>query len=204
MEMDLQHIIDKIKEEGVGEAEKTASGIIERAKKEEKAIIDGAETEKDDIIDKARQEADRLKKNGEEAIRQASRDVLLALRERILALFDKVMKKEVTKQLSTDVLKDMIVRLVENFREKGEIEVEVLLSKKDKTDLEQVLFKHLKGEIAKGVTLKVSPGIEKGFRIGEKDKNAYYDFTDDAIAEAFKTFLNPKVTEILNSEKKDA
>jgi len=52
---------------------------------------------------------------------------------------------------------------------------------------------------AKGVTFKISPSVEKGFRIGEKDKNYYYDFTDDALVEALKTYLNPKLLKILDS-----
>ncbi|RKY42144.1 MAG: V-type ATP synthase subunit E [Candidatus Makaraimicrobium thalassicum] len=197
MEMDLKNIIEKIKEEGVGEAEKRAADIISQAEERAKSIIEMAEREKEEIIRKAGEEDKRLRKNGEEAIKQAARDVILGLRGDIIALFDRIVKKEVTEQLSPKVLKDMIARLVENFNKDGDVELEVLLSKKDRTALEHILFAGLKSKMAKGVTLKASPNVEKGFRVGEKGKHSYYDFTDEAIAEAFKSFLGPKITEIL-------
>ena len=43
--------------------------------------------------------------------------------------------------------------------------------------------------------------IDKGFRIGEKDKNSHYDFTDEAIAESLGVFLNSKINDILAGGK---
>ncbi|MFH1553231.1 MAG: V-type ATP synthase subunit E [Candidatus Omnitrophota bacterium] len=204
MEMDLKNIIEKIKEEGVFEADKKAAEIVEEASKKAKDIIQTALKEKEDIIKNAAKEAEKLTKNGEEAVRQASRDVLLSLREDIVALFDRLTKKDVAEQLSPDVLKDMIVRLVESVTEHKQFDIEVLLSKKDKDVLDRVLFDALKQEAKKGVTLKVSPGIEHGFRIGEKGGTSYYDFTDEAIAEAFALYLNPKIAEVLTAGAKNA
>ncbi len=197
MEMDLNGIINKIKEEGVGEAEKNAVAIISRAREEAIDIVEAAKKEKEEIIKTARQEAERLQKNGEEAIKQASRDVVLSLKDKITALFDSIIKREVASNLQVDWLREMITHLVKNFKTDDTFEVEVLLSEKDKQYLEKSVFAELKGKMAEGVTLKVSPNVENGFRIGEKGKNSFYDFTDEAITEAFKTFLNPKITEIL-------
>jgi V/A-type H+-transporting ATPase subunit E len=204
MAMDLKNIIERIKEEGVDEAQKKAGDIIDQAESKASETIAAAEEKKKDIIAKAKEQADKFKASSEEAMRQASRDVLLGLRENIVALFDKVVKRDVAKELSTDVLKEMIIRLVEKFKDSGETEVEILLSEKDKAALEETLFEDLKKEMKKGVELKASSSLENGFRIGEKEGNAYYDFTDEAIEEAFKTYLNKKLTEILTPGKKDA
>jgi vacuolar-type H+-ATPase subunit E/Vma4 len=131
-------------------------------------------------------------------LRQASRDVLLGLRENIVALFDGIIKKEIARQMSPDVLKEVLVKLIESFAKEKQFEVEVLLSEKDKKSMEKTLLSALKEDLKKGVTLKVSPSIEHGFRIGRKGEHSYYDFTDEAIAESFKTYLNPKVTELLS------
>lgn len=204
MEMELKGIIEKIKTEGVTEAEKQATQIVTEAEDKAKKTIQDAETQKDAIISGAQDEAKKLKSSSEEAMRQASRNVLLGLRESIIALFDKVIKKEVAENLSAQVMKDMIVRLVDKFNESGETDIEVLLSKEEKQQLEGVLLKALKSEVAKGVTLKASSSLEHGFRIGIKDSNAYYDFTDEAIEEAFKIYLNKRLVEILTPGKKDA
>ncbi|NQT32458.1 MAG: V-type ATP synthase subunit E [Candidatus Omnitrophica bacterium] len=201
MEMDLKNIIEKIKSEGVDEAQQKATVIISEAKKEAVKTIQGAEAEKETIIKKAKVDADKLKTNAEEAVRQAARDVLLGLKDSIVALFDKVTKKDVAKTLTPKVLTEMIVRLVDKFQESGKTEVEVLLSDKDKAALEETLFANLKKEIAAGVTLKASSALESGFRIGKKGESSYYDFTDEAITEAFKIFLNPRMEEILEAKK---
>jgi V/A-type H+-transporting ATPase subunit E len=203
MEMDLKTIIDKIKEEGVGEAEREAADITQQAKKKADDLTKEAERKKEEDIKQAEQEAARFRKNAEEAIRQASRDVLLSLREQIIALFDRVAKREVAAQLSPTALKEMIVALAEKFKKEGQLDVEVLLSEKDKKELEKALFSALKDEMKKGVTLKTSPGVEHGFRIGRKGESSYYDFTDEAIAEAFMTHLNPKIVEILTAGKEN-
>ncbi len=204
MAVDLKNIIERIKEEGVDEAQKKAGDILDKAQEEAKQTIDGAQAQKKEIIANAQAEADKLKKNGEEAMRQASRDVLLGLRESIIALFDKVVKEDVGKELSPEVMKEMIIRLVEKFNESGANEVEVLLSEKDKEVLEEGLLDSLKKTMRKGVELKASSGVEHGFRVGEKGDNLYYDFTDEAIEEAFKSYLNKKLTEILTPGTKDA
>ncbi len=197
MEMELKDIIEKIKEEGVNEAERKATDIVNEAEQKAKNTINAAEKEKTEIITRAKKEADRLKKNGEETIRQSARDVLLGLRENIVALFDKVIKKDVGKQLSPDLMKEMILRLAGSIGEKEGLAVEVLLNEKDKKELEKLLLGELKAAMKKGVTLKASDAVEHGFRIGEKGGNTYYDFTDEAIAEAFKAYLNQQLIQIL-------
>ena len=204
MEMDLKNIIDRIKEEGVGEAERKAADIISQAEDKAKDTLSGAEAEKEEVLKKAAEKAGKLKKNSEEALRQAARDVLLGLRGQITDLFDRVMKEKVAGQLTPDVLKEMIIRLVDHFKEDEKADIEILFSEKDKKALEKELLADLEKEMAKGVLIKASSGVEKGFRIGKKDENSYYDFTDEAIMETFKAFLNPKITELLDpGSKKD-
>lgn len=204
MEVDLKNIIEKIKTEGVDEAQKQAGDIVAKAEAKAKEVMDSAQKQKAALIESAKAEAARMKANGEEAMRQASRNVLLGLRQNIIALFDKVVKTKVGEALSPDVVKEMVVRLVEKFNESGKTEVEVLLSSQDKKELEKTLFTALQTEVARGVTLKASAGMEHGFRIGEKDSNAYYDFTDDAIEEVFKSYLNKRLSEILIPGTKNA
>jgi len=201
MDMDLKHIIDKIKTEGVSEAEKQADEIVASAKTKAKNMIAEAEKEKQEIIKNAGEEAKKLKNNAEEAIKQASRDVLLGLKESIIAVLDKILKGDISGQLTPDILQQMILNMVKNLTADKAFDVEVLLNAKDKEKLDKLLVSAFKKETKKGVTLKVSPAVEHGFRIGEKGGTSYYDFTDEAIAEAFKAYLNPKVSAILDLKK---
>jgi len=202
MEVELGTIIEKIKKEGVGEAEKRSDEILSQAKRKAKEIVDAAEKEKGAIIDNGKKEAEKMKANGEESLRQASRDVLLGLKESIIGLFDTVLRGEVGDAFSADIIQKMILGLAEKFQKDGSSDVEVLLSDKDKKALEDALLAALKKKMSGGVTLKASPGVEKGFRIGKKGEESYYDFTDQAVAEAFKEFLNPRMKEILDAGAK--
>lgn len=197
MEMDLKGIIEKIKEEGVSEAEKKAADIISAAEIKAKSIVKEAEEKKDKILKKANEEADKLRKNADESVRQAARDTLLALKSSLTELFDTVIKEEVSEELNPDILKETIISLVDKFGKSEKTSLEILLNEKDKNDLEKTLFARFKDRIKTEVILKVSPSIEKGFRIGEKGSNSYYDVTDEAVAEAFKTFLNPRISKII-------
>lgn len=204
MEMDLTNVIEKIKQEGVQEAEKKASDIIKEAEAKAKKTIESAERQKQEILKKAREDTDKLRTTGESALQQAARDVVIALRTQIITLLDLVIKKEVSAALSPSVLEEIIVKLITQSMKKGEFDLEILLNEQDKENLRSVLEKSLQKELKKGVTLKASPAIQRGFRIGEKNKNLYYDFTDEAIAETLNLYLNKKVKEIIHLGLKDA
>jgi len=198
MEIELNSLIEKIKKEGVDKAEKDASSIIDQAKEKASEIIRDAEEKKTEIIKEAELHVSQLKKTQEKAFKQAARDILLTLRGRVVEFFQRVVKEKVADQLKGDVLKELIVKTLSNFRKDGELDVDILLSKEDKENLKKYLFDALSQEAKKHITLTPVKGIEKGFRIGEKGKDSYFDFSDEAIAEAFARYLNPQLVEILD------
>jgi len=197
MEMELKNIIDKIKAEGVDEAERQAADIKDRAEEAAKSALHEARDQKARILEEARKEAEKLKANGEEAIRQAARDVILGIREDMIRLFDSVVKQKISGELSPATVKEMLIKIAEGAAREKSFDIEVLLNDKDKAEMEKGLLKELEEKLKKGVTLKAAPHIENGFRIGEKGGNAYYDFTDEAIADAFRAYLNPKMLKLL-------
>lgn len=198
MEMDLNSLIDKIKREGVEQAQKDAGNVVSYAREEAKEIIKAAEREKADIIKDAEREAKNFRKSAEEAVRQAARDVLLTLRGSVTEFFERMVKDKISGELTPEVLKEVIVRAVANFRKSGVLDIEVLVSKKDRDRLQKSLFSALAKDVKTHLTLTGAPGIEKGFRIGEKGKDSYFDFTGEAITESFTRYLNPKLVETLN------
>jgi len=198
MEMDLNAVINKIKHEGVEKAEEEANVIMEKARKDAIGIVEKADKEKEMIIKAANLEAEKIKTSGRNALKQASRDVVVALKTEITSVFDNIIKKAVANNLEPDTLKDIITRLVTECVKKDEFGLEVLLSEKDKEALTNLLEGSLQKELKGGVTLKASPSVKNGFRFGEKGKNIYYDFTDEAITEALNIYLNKRVKEMLD------
>ncbi len=201
MEMDLKGIIEKIKTEGVDEAEVKASAIIEDAEQKAKEIVLGAEKTQKETIEKTEEESKKMVAKAEAAISQAARDAVLSLKGRITGVFDSIFKQNIAEILDSGLLKDMVIKLVDGFIEKGETNLEILVNEKDKDKLEKAVLAELKGKAKEGISFKVSPGIENGFLIKEAEGGAYYDFTDEAITEAFKAFLNPKVTKMLKLDQ---
>ncbi len=198
METELDKLIQRIKKEGVEEAEKGAADVISRADQKAREIIKDAEKRKADITKEAEAESQKFREASERALKRASRDVLLTLRERVIEFFDRLVKDKTSKELTPNILKNVIVEAVENFTKEGVLDIEVLVSEDDRKRLEKSLFSALRQEVKGRVKLTGKKGIEKGFRIGEKGKDSYFDFTDEAIAEALKRYLNPRLVEMLD------
>jgi len=196
MESKLEHLIEKIKSDGIEEANKSAAEIIATAKKEADDIIKKAKTDAQGIIDNANREAAKLKANAESALRQASRDTVLLTKEKLLKLFEAAFRKELGDTMSPDYVKNLSLKHVENWGKENRLEV--LVSDKDMEKLQKLLFTKARQDLKEMVTIKVDKGISKGFRIGLKDNNLYYDFTDESIAEFLGEFLNPRIREILD------
>ena len=83
MEIQLQELIDRIKKEGVEAAEVQADEILESAKVEAEKIISDAKAKAEKIMSDAKTENERIVKSGEDAIRQACRNLLISFRESV-------------------------------------------------------------------------------------------------------------------------
>lgn len=198
MDVKLESLIERIKKEGIDEVKKSAKVIIDQAKENAKAIVDEAKTLAKHVVQEAEIEAKRLQNNTESSLRQAARDLKLKIKEELILLFDKVLKSKISKDLSPDFMKEIILKVVDNLMAK-EGQIEILSSREDKQKLEKLLLLGLKQEIKKTVIISAGKDVEKGFRIGIKGDSAYYDFSDEAISESLEVFLNPAIVSMLNS-----
>lgn len=198
MEVKLESLIEKIKQEGIEEARQTSQEILAKAQAEAAATVEQAQNEAARIVAEGKAAAARFQQNAERALQQAARDTLLSLKERIHELFDRVFKREVGQALSPEFLSQLIQNLVTQWARDGAAEVEV--SAEDKEKLEALLFEGLRQQLRDGVVLLVGDTIGKGFRIGMRGEEVYYDFSDETIAEVLKSFLNPMLQALLNGQ----
>jgi V/A-type H+-transporting ATPase subunit E len=196
MESKLEHLIEKIKTDGIEEAKKSADEIIKTARKEADSIIKKAHEDAQKIVADAGKQAEKLQYNAESALKQAARDTVLVTKEKLIKLLDMVFQRELGTVLSPDFMKELILKIVEHWS--GGAKLEVLVSEKDLEELRELMFVKSRSELKDTVTIKVDKGISKGFRVGLKDNNVYYDFTDESIAEFLAEFLNPGIREILD------
>lgn len=198
MEIQLQELIEQIKKDGVEAAENEAENILNAAKNEAEKIIADAKAEAEKIMEKAKKENDRTVKSGEEAIRQAGRNLLISFRERVAKQLEAVTGENVAAVYSSDLLAKLIVKVVEGWANKPDADnLEVILNSEDLKALEETLLAGLKEKMLGGVTLKSNDNFDKGFRIAVNNGAAYFDYSAEAVVEMLSNYLSPKVTKLL-------
>lgn len=196
MKAKLDDLIEKIRQEGVEDGERTSADIVEKARQEAAAIVARARQEAEKATGDAKAQAARFQENAERAMQQAARDVELLLKERISDLFGRAFRHQVSAALTPDFMAATIGKLISAWAAEGGVEVTV--SDADKQALQALLFAQLKEELKGSVNLRVSNFVASGFRLELKGESAYYDFTDETIADALKAFINPSLQAILD------
>lgn len=203
MDVQLQELIDKIKQDGVATAESEAAKIIATAEKKAESIISSANEKAEEIKKTAKVEAEKMEKAGEEAIIQAGRNMLLSFRDSLVGELNVLIQAETAKAESKDVLSKLIPETVKAWAKNTDAsELSVLLSEKDLKELESTFTSELKAEISKGLEIKPDKTLQAGFRIGVNNGAAFYDYSAESLAEMFSTYLNPKIAGLMKKAAK--
>lgn len=198
MEIQLQELIEQIKKDGVEAAETQAAAILVSAKAEAEKIISDAQAQADKIIADAKSENEKTVKSGEDAIRQAGRNLLISFRESVSRELKAIVGDNVNTVYSSDAFAKLIVSAVESWTSKPESEdISVVLNSGDLAKLEEALISELKEKMLGGVTLKASDNFDGGFRIAVNNGAVYYDYSAEAVTDMLSNYLSPKVTALL-------
>lgn len=198
MEVQLQELIDRIKKDGVDEAQAQAAAIIAAANEKAEKIVADARAEADKLIISAKAENDRVVASGEAAISQAARNTLISFRDSVTRELNAILAESINGALVGDELTGLILKAVEQWLNKPEAEdLTVILNTEDLSKLQGSLTTALKERFSKGVTLKASDSFDGGFRISVNDGGAYYDYSSEAVLEMMSCYLSPKITELL-------
>ena len=196
MEVQVKELIDKIKTDGIKSAEDKAAQIIKEAQAKAETILANAKKEASAIIADADDKAEKSKISGEEAIKQAGRDLVLNIREKITALYNGILQNEVKGAMDEKLIGEVIVKLISSWKDE-DADVTVLVSEKDAKAVEQVLMNKLADKVKKGLDVKASKNIDAGFHVEAKDGSAYHNFSAEGIAEVFADYLNPRLANLL-------
>jgi V/A-type H+-transporting ATPase subunit E len=197
MSVQLKELLEKIKAEGVREAEQQADQVRKEAERKASQIVSNAKQEAAAHLEKAKAEAGQFEDASKEAIKQAGRDLVLSVKSEIKRLVEVILLAEIREALDSQFLKDALITLLQAWgKERGE-EIQIQLPEKTAEDIRQYILSKLKAEVKKGVEIFPSAQIGAGFRIAEKDGSAYYDLTDRGLAEYLMAYLNPRITELL-------
>jgi V/A-type H+-transporting ATPase subunit E len=197
MEIQVQELIDRIKKDGVKAATEEANKIKAEASAEAQRIVETAKKEADNLLERAKQDAERSEKAGIAALEQASRNLILAFKDEIQALLNKIINDNVGANYNDDVLKSALPELIKKWADKEGEDLSVVLPEGELSRLQGFFKEKLKNELSKGVELKSNRKLATGFRISNKEGSVYYDFSSEAVAKQLSAYLNPKLAELL-------
>lgn len=202
MEIQLQELIEKIKNDGVKAAEEKAEDIIKSAKTEAEKIVADANAQAEKILASAKAENERMVKSSENAIRQAGRNLLISFRESVSRELDMILNENVSAVYSSDKLAKLIIDVVQGWADKPDAEdVSVILNSESLKSLEETILASIKEKMLKGVTLRANDNFDGGFRIAVNNGSAYYDYSTEAVVDMLSNYLSPKVTQLLKEAK---
>jgi V/A-type H+-transporting ATPase subunit E len=203
MDIQLQELIEKIKKDGIESATEEASRLKSQAEGEAKRIVENARKEAESIIAKARADAERAEKAGVAAVGQASRNLVLAFKDEIQTLLDKIIAQETNAAYDGETLKAAIPDLLRGWASKpGNDALDLILPEEELKKLRSYFTDKLASELKKGLELKSNRNLGAGFRIAGKDGAAYYDFSSEAVADLLSAYLNPRLAETLKNAAK--
>ena len=198
MEIQLQELIDQIKQDGVDAAEAEARGIIDAAKIQAEKIISDAQSKAEKILADAKAENERMVRSSEDAIRQAGRNLLISFRESVSRELQVIIGEQVESVYSSDSFAQLVIQVVESWAKNPDAEeVAVILNDSDLKAMEKTILGALKDRLNKGVTLKPNTNIDRGFRISVNSDGAYYDYSAEAVVDMLTNYLSPRVSELL-------
>lgn len=196
----IRDLIEKINQEGINAAKEKSRQIEDAAKQKADEMLVKARLEADKIIAVAKDRTDKLQENTHALLKQAGRDLLLALRKEINTMLHKIVVAQAQAALGPEELIKLIVSFIKEHHGKEESDVVVVVKKRDFEEVEKALFVELGTNLKKGITLKSSEDISGGFTISFDHGKSHYDFSDKALAEYIVTHLKPKLDAILKIE----
>jgi len=202
MDIQVQELIDKIKKDGIETASQEASRIKADAEAEARRIVEAAKKEADDIIERGKQDAERSEKAGVAALEQASRNLILAFRDEIQSLLDKLVASQTVSDYNDEVLKAALPDLLKSWAQKGGDNIAVIVPEAKLSKFQAFFNEKLTTELWKGVELRSNRKLSSGFHISNKEGSIYYDFSAEAVAGLLSAYLNPKLAEILKNSSK--
>lgn len=195
----LQSLLDKINREGIKSAQEKAGQIISEAEGKAKEILVSARQNAAEVKESAEKEAARISENAKKAIDQAFRNVMLSLKEEITALFNSVLKKEVSKAMSKDMIQKIIVDAASSFvKSGGEVSsVQISLNEKEAGEIGKGLVELFKNKLKQKAEIKPVKNLDAGFTISFDGGQSHFDFSDESIAECLSAYVSPQIKEII-------
>lgn len=201
MQKKLQELTDKLYQEGIDKAKEEADKIVKDAKKEADDLLKKAKKDAEKIKQDAEKSAEETQNNSLNELKLASRQALSELKQQIANLIEVKAIEPKTKDAFNDkeFTKDVILTIVKNWdpKDESQVDLKVLLPEKKQKDFEKYFKSEAKKLLDDGLEVEFTDAVKGGFRIGPKDGGYLISFTDKDFENFFKTYLRPRLIEML-------
>ncbi|HRT06065.1 MAG TPA: ATPase [Kiritimatiellia bacterium] len=198
MAEELQHLIERIRKEGVESGEKAAESLVAEAKQKAAKIVADAQKQAKDMVAKAEADSAAFAERGRATLRQAARDLLISVGGAIGKVVGGIVEAKVGAALTPDLMAQMLLKLAEAYaRDGGAGGIVAMLGEADAAAVKAAFAKEYQNKLAAGIQIESDREIFQGFRAGAKDGQVFHDFTKEAIAESLANFLRPELAQIV-------
>ncbi|OGV32055.1 MAG: hypothetical protein A2020_14115 [Lentisphaerae bacterium GWF2_45_14] len=201
MAEDIQGLLQRIHDEGLKKADTEKEKIISDANIQADSILKKAREEADSIVKKAAEEAAGSEARAKAAIKQAARDIILSLKEDLMARLNKVVKGSIDEAMTAEFMGKILLEMLKNYKDKNqgtEPELDILLNPKDLEKMEAALKSSLAEELRQNPSITAVSDFSAGLQIGFKGNDVFFDFTDDTLTEIICHYIGPRVSAMLN------
>ena len=199
MAEDVQGLLEKIHSDGIAKAEQEKEAILTAAKQEAAEIVAAAKAEAETLVRNARSEAEADQRKASDAIRQAARDAVIALKTDLLTRLNNVAKSCVGEAMTPEVMEQIILKMSEGYGKSPDAadSLEILLPKKEQEQAESFLKTRLLAELKADPEIKLTNDFNSGLQIAFRGTEVYFDFSDEALSEVLCRFVGPKLTAVI-------
>jgi len=212
----VENLIQRLRDQGVEAGQEKAESIVLDAQKRAEWIIEEAELEAQLLVTEAKNKSDALRIAGEDALKLATRDALLKLRDTLLGSFSKEVQRVVGQKMDQEAfLERLILQLAGKVREQLDLDnkenisiflpnspVGVEESKNNPEELKLGTLTHFTAAIAadmlrKGVSINVADDLGTGLSVRLVDDDMVIDFTDQTLTALLLEHLQPRFRTLL-------
>lgn len=197
MAEDLQGLLDRIQNDGLQKAETEREKIIADAKAQAEKIVADANAQAEAIMKKAKETADDDIKRGEITIRQAARDIIIALKGELLERLRRIAKDNVAEAMTPQLMAQLVATMADAYAKESADGLELILSRQELEALEYGLKASLRADLVAKTELSLGNDFSAGLKIGFKDSDVFLDFSDEALADVICEFVGPKLAAVL-------
>lgn len=180
MEMQIQDLVSAIRKDGIEEAEKQKAQILEQARAEAERIVGDARAQAKKIEEETEAKLEREKAGTLSAVRQASRDIVLSLKNELNGIFTSILASKAGSSLGPQEIAEIVIAAIGN-QDPAKYELQI-------STLRAELKASLARQIKDGLQLRSVGGVD-GFRLASKDGSGFYGFSDEEVAAILKPYV---------------